>query len=237
MNAAPTLDQPREQRRRFTPRRVIAVLLVGLLFTAVTVLGIKLKRYRTAYDAIIAAGGKLEFHGPDWARNFSEDSPLPYIDTVTTVTLQDCGQSPETCTEIIRHLEQFPGLTSLNFAGNDVPDSAAGDFARIGLQLESLDLSRTNIGDDVAANIRHMRKLRVLDLSNTRITDVAATSIAGLTSLRQLNLDHTAISNNGISQFHTLTRLQELNVADTDVMEEGVAKLKAALPGAEIYDD
>ena len=237
MNDAPLDDKPAVRKKRLTPRRGLALLIVGLLIAAVAGLGIKLRRYRAAYDAVISSGGKIEFHGPGWARRISAEKPLPYIDTVTAVTLQDRELPAGTCTEILSHLQQFPGLKSLNFSGNAVPDSAAGHFEKLGTQFTKLDLSRTDIGDKTAEKLQQFRELRVLDLSNTKITDTGLTAVANLLSLRQLNLDHTPVTDDGIQQFRTLTRLNELNVADTDVTDEGVAKLKAALPDTEIYDD
>lgn len=223
--------------RRLTPRRAILLLFATVFLAAVAGIGVKLLRYRAAWDAVNAAGGTVKFHGPPWARRLSPERPLPWIDTVDAVDLHDCELSAAQAAEIVLHLQQFPGIAELNLSGTGLSDSGLESFDGLGPHLRKLDLARTQIGDSGVAHLRHLMALKSLDVSGTRITDAALSHLAGLTSLEVLNLDHTPVSDAGIVRLGPLKRLQELNVSDTEVTDAGVARMAEILPGAEVFDD
>jgi Leucine-rich repeat (LRR) protein len=204
---------------------------------AVTVVAVTLHRYRAAYDRLIVLGATIKFRGPGWARTLSADKPLPGIDDVTAIELPDGAADEASFPVIAGCLRHFPELKTLRLTGATISDAQSPMFASFGARLETLDLSRANVGDAAARHLRHMTRLRRLDLSGTRITDESLPALAELKALQQLNLDHTSVGNDGIARLGGLSQLRELNVADTGVTDEGVERLHALLPNAEIYDD
>jgi len=229
--------KPRQRRRRFTPRRWVMGALAVVLLAAITGIGVKLHRYRTACDTVIALGGDIDFRGPDWARNISEDNPLPWVDRVVSVNLQDCALTEFESRRLVSHLRQFPHLRSLRLSGTGMTETAFSRFDSVGTNLEMLDLSRTQLGDDGVQHLRHLHELKTLHLAGTRVTDEGLRHLAELPSLEVLNLDHTSVSDAGITRLAPLANLKELNVADTDVTDDGVRALARLLPRTKVYDD
>jgi hypothetical protein len=219
------------------PKRIILVACLLVVFTACISIGVKLRRYHAAYDAVLAAGGDIKFQGPNWVRHLSANRPVPYFDQVKSVDLSDRKLTAEQTALLIKGMAQFPNLESLNLAGTPCDDTAAAHFYAMGTQLKTLDLSWTTLGDKGVESLSRFTNLTSLDLSNTQVTDKGLSPLRSLQHLEVLYFDNTAVSDKGISVLKQISTLRELNVSNTDVTDEGVEEFKKELPDAEIYDD
>ena len=219
------------------PKRIILVACLLIFFTACIAIGVKLRRYHAAYDAVLAAGGDIKFQGPDWVRHISTNRPVPYFDQVKSVDLSNRKMTAEQTAFLIQKLAQFPNLESLNLAGTPCDDFAASHFHAMGTQLKILDLSQTSLGNRGVESLSRFTKLTSLDLSNTQVTDKGLFPLRKLEHLEVLYFDNTAVSDEGIFVLKQISTLRELNVSNTDVTDEGVEAFKKELPDAEIYDD
>jgi len=117
-------------------------------------------------------------------------------------------------------LAALPGLTALNL------DQRDGNqwFAR-----------RSNRPTDAfLPAIRGLVRLRDLNLAGTRITDAGLVHLAGLADLRLLDLCDTEVSDAGLGSLRGLKRLGYVGLRGTRVTAEGAARLKAALPEADV---
>lgn len=136
-----------------------------------------------------------------------------------------------------------------------------GDLDHLGAieRLDEVGLFATNVADEHLAHLKGLTAVRALDLGLTPITDAGLEFLAGLSGLetlklggcpgvgdagvehlrglgrlRTLNLAGTRVSDAGLARLASLRRLGQLDVRQTLATEEGVARLKRALPGAEI---
>jgi hypothetical protein len=66
------------------------------------------------------------------------------------------------------------------------------------------------------------------------VSDEGLVRLKNQKQLQGLNLMGTQVSDAGIEQFTGLKNLRQLVLLDTRVTDEGIAKLKRALPNAEI---
>lgn len=100
-----------------------------------------------------------------------------------------------------------------------------------------LRLGGTQVTDAGLSRLGSLRKLRALSLDGTRITDAGLSHLSGLSDLEKLSLYFVSVTDAGLDHFTTLTRLKTLYLYGTQVTDTGVAKLKKALPEAEIHTD
>jgi len=88
-----------------------------------------------------------------------------------------------------------------------------------------------------AAHLDRLPDLRSLDLSDSRVTDAGLAGLAALTGLEELVLiGDIGITDAGLAHLRGLARLRKLDLRSTRVTPAGVARLRRALPHAEISD-
>jgi len=88
-----------------------------------------------------------------------------------------------------------------------------------------------------AARLDRLPDLRSLDLSDSRVTDAGLAGLAALTGLEELVLiGDIGVTDAGLAHLSGLTRLRKLDLHGTRVTPAGVARLRRALPHAEISD-
>lgn len=97
--------------------------------------------------------------------------------------------------------------------------------------LTWLDLSRSGITDQAAADLGQLSKLTKLHLENTVISDKTLQEIGKLENLEYLNLYGTKVTDEGLQNLENLKKLKKLYVWQTGVTQAGVDKLKSAVPG------
>ena len=111
-------------------------------------------------------------------------------------------------------------------------------------QLESLrplasavawvNLAHTSVGDSALALLGDMPHLTHLRLSQTRVSDVGLESLKRLNYLEYLNLVDTDVGDAGLRALEGLSRLRAVYLWGTRATDGGVARLRRALPRAQI---
>ena len=97
--------------------------------------------------------------------------------------------------------------------------------------LETLEVSDSNVDDAGLARLSGVTKLKALKLRATEITDAGLTHLSGLKALETLDLSHTRIAGPGLVHLRGLTALKALDLQVTLVGDEPADALKEAIPG------
>jgi hypothetical protein len=124
----------------------------------------------------------------------------------------------------LRDMPQLMSLRILRTLGRRVPVGDRGAIA-VGTKmprLVTLDLSKTDVGDEGVRGLTHLR-LRFLNMLGTRVTDAGIASMAGMHSLRKLVLSFTKISDASLYFIQAMTRLTLLMLDGTGVTDEGLS--------------
>jgi serine/threonine protein kinase/Leucine-rich repeat (LRR) protein len=100
-----------------------------------------------------------------------------------------------------------------------VPDDILTHLAAC-TDLQSLDLSETQLRDSDLAGLGKLANLRTLRLRRVPITDRGLKELAPLTSLEVLDLANTNITGSGFAQLANAAALRELWLADTLLKEQ-----------------
>jgi uncharacterized membrane protein/mono/diheme cytochrome c family protein len=111
-------------------------------------------------------------------------------------------------------------------------DAAAG----LEDHIIAVDLSGSDATDAAVARLSGFAHLTSLDLSRTTINGSSLGDLSSLAFLSRLNLYGTALDDAGLDRLAGLPALESAYVWQTNVTEEGVARLRDALPNAEIND-
>ena len=93
------------------------------------------------------------------------------------------------------------------------------------------------VTDAGLANVKGLVTMRHLKLDGTGVTDAGLEHLKSMTRLETLSLWSASVTDAGLKCLTGLTRLKTLYLYGTKVTEPGVAKLKRALPNAEIHTD
>ena len=100
--------------------------------------------------------------------------------------------------------------------------------------IAQVDLGRTAITDAALATLAKFPRLARLDLRQTKVTDKGLESLVKLTKLRSLNLYGTQVGDAGLATLASIKGLRTVYAWQSKATETGAAKLKAALPKAEV---
>ncbi len=125
------------------------------------------------------------------------------------------------------HVDFLTGVTKCN-------DESLAALSPIKENVAHLDLARAEITDGAFKSILMCTRLARLDLRKTKVTDKALEQLTAAKNLVYLNLFGTEITDAGLVSLAKIKTLRNVYLSDTKVTEAGVAKLKAALPKAEI---
>lgn len=166
-------------------------------------------------------------------------------------------QSTEVTDDGLKHLQEFTELRTLVLNSYRLTDAGLANIEGLS-QLQSLALLETKVTDAGLAHFRGLTRLQLLYMPFPLITDAGLEHLRGLTQLRELYLEHaqitdaglvnlkdlvqlrelclqgTRVTDAGLEHLEGLSRLRVLWLASTSVTPTGIAKLKTALPNAEI---
>jgi len=115
-------------------------------------------------------------------------------------------------------------LNSLVLSRSRVTDE---DMKAVGelVDLVSLDLADTTVGDGGLPNLATLKKLRTLDLSRTRVTGTGLKGLAGLDALAALTLDKAPLTDAGLATLPKLPGLVSLDASNTAIAGAGLKGL------------
>lgn len=100
--------------------------------------------------------------------------------------------------------------------------------------IAHLDLARTHVTDAAFKAIVQMPRLTRLDLRKTKVTDLGMESLSSARQLVFINLYGTEVTDAGLVALSKIKTLQNIYLTECKVTDAGVAKLKTALPKAEV---
>lgn len=116
-------------------------------------------------------------------------------------------------------------------------DSSIQGILPIKDQVAHLDLARTKVTDGALKSLAQFPRLTRLDLRKTQVTDAGVESLSALKHLTYLNLFGTGISDASLGALAGMKTLRNVYLWESKVTPEGVAKLRKALPNAEIVHE
>lgn len=116
----------------------------------------------------------------------------------------------------------------------DATNEKIKPIGSIAKQIAHLDLSKTQVTDEMIVEIGKMERLVRLDLHRTEISDAKLGQLKKLKHLRYLNLYGTEVSDAGLKQLHTLKNLRAVYLWDSKATKQGAAALAKALPDAKV---
>ena len=137
-------------------------------------------------------------------------------------------------------------LVEVNLAHNKLLDKTMlKKLKKVGEQITSLDLSFTNVDDNMLTVIKDLPHLRNLQLQGTSITSESIKSLRGLNFLKTLNIYKTKVDDEVFDVVSELQSLQSIYLWQSLVTQEIVDKLRLAKPllnvvyneGADIFGD
>ncbi len=100
----------------------------------------------------------------------------------------------------------------------------------------SLELSGTDVTDSDLAALSRFPNLTSVDLSRTAVTGSSLEALANLPFLTRINLYGTRVDDSALDVLAAFPALEGVYLWNTNVTDEGVARLRDALPGADIND-
>ena len=99
--------------------------------------------------------------------------------------------------------------------------------------LIHLQLERSNVTDEMVAQLSSFEYVRELSLVGNPITDAATASLVNMKRLVKLNLAETPISDEALLKLASLP-LEHIRLGRTAVTAEGVARFQASLPECKV---
>ena len=135
---------------------------------------------------------------------------------------------------MVNRVAQAKPYLEVNLSGKELDGGALKELQSISKQLISLDLSNSNLNDEMMEALRGFPHLTKLFLQNTQISDEGLENIKDLEYLEYLNLYNTQVSDAGIAQLSELKSLKHLFLWQTAASEQGVAQLEAKLPALSV---
>ena len=117
------------------------------------------------------------------------------------------------------------------FLGKNLKSKHLNALLKIKDQLIKLDLSNSNLNDNLVSKLNSLKNLKYLKINNTKITDRALSSISS--SVESLNLNENKVSFDGLQEFLSDRTLQTVYLWNTKISDENQKKL-LSLSNAEL---
>jgi len=119
-------------------------------------------------------------------------------------------------------LELVPGESKLSVKAlnSDITKSQINNLSSLKEQIVELDLSNSNISDEMTGVFRKMKNLKMLRLDNTKVTDKAIKNIKRIKNLEVLNLFNTSVTDEGLKELLAAIQPEDIYVWKTEVTKE-----------------
>jgi hypothetical protein len=109
------------------------------------------------------------------------------------------------------------------FLGKNLKSKHLNALLKIKDQLIKLDLSNSNLNDNLVSKLNSLKNLKYLKINNTSVTDNGLFSISS--SVESLNLNNTDISYDGVNQLLQSNELKTVYLWKTNISNENQKKL------------
>ena len=126
-------------------------------------------------------------------------------------------------------------LEGADLIGLPVTDGEVRARLEYGPDLQWLNLTNTNITNDILADLAAMPGLASLNLGQTAITDNGLAALTGAQRLDVLSLKETEISDAGLIHLVKLSTLSVLDVRQTAITDRGLKSLRGAPRLREVF--
>jgi cytochrome b561 len=162
----------------------------------------------------------------------SREAPLPVVPAADKAVIDKVVSEGF----IVRRLNMSSNLLVADYVSpKPATPAVIADLAKLGPQLEQLNLRHAGITDAEVHVIAGFANLRRLRLEENPVTDAAAKDIAALKALTYVNLTNTKVTDAGFAQVAALPKLQELYVWGAAIGQPAIDKAKAERKGVIIY--
>ncbi len=135
--------------------------------------------------------------------------------------------------EGLKELAGLQNLQSLDISHTQVTDSGLGQLAA-NKNLQNLDLGASTVTDAGLKQLASVKSLRKLYFGSTAVTDAGLKELEGLEHLQVLYLYNTKVTDAGLKELLKLKSLQTLILSKTKVTDEGLAEFSKARPEVQI---
>jgi len=103
------------------------------------------------------------------------------------------------------------------------------------VEVEYLNLIKTNITEDGLATLGQLDNVEALGLGGPGITDGSLRHVKGFRDLRILRLESCAITDDGLVHLEEMSRLKAIFLYTGGISQEGVDQLRQALPKTNVW--
>ncbi len=136
---------------------------------------------------------------------------------------------------VVRAISAGSPLVQVDYtASRRISDSDLAELAKIGPQLDTLNLRGAGITDGQLAALGRFQNLTRLRLEINPITDAGLEHLKALPRLAYLNLYGTKVSDAGLASLGTLPALRELFLWQTPVTPAAIARFRSSHEGLRI---
>lgn len=115
-----------------------------------------------------------------------------------------------------------------------IDNQDVGALSGIQNNISHLNLSRTQVNDQVMGTVKRMKNLTWLGLRNTKVGDNGIKQLKDLKFLRYLNLSGTEVSDSSVKELVKLKDLEEIYLWNSKMTDGGVESLRKVLPNTKI---
>ena len=131
----------------------------------------------------------------------------------------------------LRPINKLVDLVWVNLADKNTEDGSKLEFLESLTNLQYLNLSGAESGDEVCASIQSLTGLKQLVLERCKLTDNGLKKISGLVDLNYLDLsDNSDISDNGLSSIKEMKNLRTLRLDSNKLLSAASDEIFASLP-------
>ncbi len=124
---------------------------------------------------------------------------------------------------------------SVKFTKKEISKKVLKTLSNLEMQIVELELSNTNLTDEMTNSLNKFENLKILRLDNTNITDKTLQNIDKLKHLEVLNLFKTSVTDQGIETLLKSIKPKQIYTWETQVTQETAERLQK-LHDVKIYD-
>ena len=114
----------------------------------------------------------------------------------------------------------------VKFNKDSITKKAVKSLSNLKEQIIELDLSSSNLTDDMISGIKKLKNLEKLDISDTQITDKTLSDLKELKTLKTLNLVKTGVGDKGLENLLTAIDLERAYVWETSITKDATKQLQ-----------
>ncbi len=116
---------------------------------------------------------------------------------------------------------------SVKFQKGVLTNDKMSKLGRLKEQIVELDLSNSDLSDQMTTTLNKIKNLKKLRLDRTKITDKSLQNLHDLKNLKSVNLYRTKIGNNGLKNLVKMVDLEKIYVWETNVEASVAEKLES----------